>query len=77
MELPGVKIRDEGGTPVLLVTRDHAIDIADVHPYLTGRGYVLREGPKPPDIEDDELGLCEAFWIRRFDSVRDTGASTK
>jgi len=70
MQLPGVKIREQQGTPLLLVSRAQDVDIEDLHPYLTGRGYVLREGPKPDDIEDDELGVCEAFWLRRFDSVR-------
>ena len=68
--LPGVKIRDHNGTPLLLVSRAQKVDIEDLHPYLTGRGYVLREGPKPEDMEDDELGRCEAFWLRRLDSVR-------
>ena len=70
MQLSGVKIVERDGTPLLLVSRAQHVDIADLHPYLTRRGYVLREGPRPEDVEDDELGLCEALWLRRFESVR-------
>ncbi|MFL6288946.1 MAG: hypothetical protein ACJ73L_11165 [Actinomycetes bacterium] len=66
MELSNVKIVDDDGTARLLVSRDDAIDLQDLHPFLTERGYVLREGPKPPDVVDADLGECAVFWLRRF-----------
>ena len=68
MELSNVKVVDDGGTPHLLVSRDGFVDLQDLHPYLTERGYVLREGPNPPDVVDSELGKCAVFWLRRFSS---------
>lgn len=70
MELPGVKIVDQRGTPLLLVSRSSAVDIVAIHPYLTERGFVLREGPNPPEVVDHELGVCDAWWLRVFKPVR-------
>ena len=69
MDIPGVKIVDQNDTPLLLLSRTATIDITELHRFLTERGFVLREGPNPPDVMDVDLGQCEARWLRVFRAV--------
>jgi hypothetical protein len=69
MRLSGVKILEQSNVAMLLVSRTDGPDVEDLHRFLTERGYVRREGPRPADVNDEELGLCQVFWLRTLDPI--------
>jgi hypothetical protein len=69
MRLRGVKILEQSNVAMLLVSRTDGPAVKDLHRFLTERGYVLREGPKPPDVDDEDLGRSQVLWLRTLDPI--------